>query len=158
MKQIQKGFTLIELMIVVAIIGILAAVAIPAYQDYTVKAKLQEMTSLASPAMTAVGVACSEGNLFPGGLTIDNNSAAPTGVGLATPASITGKYTTSVTVASTSPTSATVTAVISNVNIATSVIPAGAAIVWTGLCSPAVGMTWLVTGTGGFPTKYLPKA
>ena len=48
MKQIQKGFTLIELMIVVAIIGILAAVALPAYQDYTIRAKVSELILQAS--------------------------------------------------------------------------------------------------------------
>ena len=54
MKRIQKGFTLIELMIVVAIIGILAAVALPAYQDYTVRAKVSELVLAASNAKTTV--------------------------------------------------------------------------------------------------------
>ncbi|MDP3815685.1 prepilin-type N-terminal cleavage/methylation domain-containing protein, partial [Pseudomonas sp.] len=53
MKKVQQGFTLIELMIVVAIIGILAAIAIPAYQDYTIRAQVTEGMSLASGVRTA---------------------------------------------------------------------------------------------------------
>ena len=54
MKRIQKGFTLIELMIVVAIIGILAAVALPAYQDYTIRAKVSELVLMASAFKTTI--------------------------------------------------------------------------------------------------------
>ncbi len=61
MKRVQQGFTLIELMIVVAIIGILAAVALPAYQDYTTRAKVSEVLLMAAPAKLAVSETSSSG-------------------------------------------------------------------------------------------------
>ena len=69
MKRVQQGFTLIELMIVVAIIGILAAVALPAYQDYTVRAKVTEGLSLAASAKTAVSENAANGSPFASGWT-----------------------------------------------------------------------------------------
>ena len=64
-RSMQKGFTLIELMIVVAIIGILAAVALPAYQDYTVRAKVSEVVLAASGAKLAVAEAAQVNGAMP---------------------------------------------------------------------------------------------
>jgi type IV pilus assembly protein PilA len=90
MKKTQQGFTLIELMIVVAIIGILAAIAIPAYQDYTIRSQVTEGMNLASGAKTAVGEYYNHRGAFPA-----TNASA----GLATSTSIVGNYVTAVNVA-----------------------------------------------------------
>jgi len=77
-KQAQAGFTLIELMIVVAIIGILAAVAIPAYSDYTTKAKIANALSAADPFKTAVGLCIQES----GNVKTGCNPSTPQGAGI----------------------------------------------------------------------------
>ncbi len=85
----QQGFTLIELMIVVAIIGILAAIAIPAYQDYTIRAQVSEGLNLTGACKAAVTEYYQDQGVFPG----DNPTA-----GLEAAGNIRGKYTTQVEV------------------------------------------------------------
>jgi len=100
MKRIQQGFTLIELMIVVAIIGILAAVALPAYQDYTTRAKVSEVVIMASPAKLAVAetvsslgglaslTAANSGYVFPGATKYVSGVAITDATGVVTATSI----------------------------------------------------------------------
>ena len=71
MPAVQKGLTLIELMIVIAILGLLGAIGLPMYQDYTVRAKVAEIILAASPAKTAVTEAVQTGGKLPEKLTLD---------------------------------------------------------------------------------------
>jgi type IV pilus assembly protein PilA len=89
MKTAQKGFTLIELMIVVAIIGILAAIAIPAYQDYTIRSQVTEGLNLSTSVKAAVSETFQSNGSWPG-----NNTAA----GLSAATDIKGKYVTGIAV------------------------------------------------------------
>ncbi|HFC4570442.1 TPA: pilin, partial [Neisseria gonorrhoeae] len=90
MNTLQKGFTLIELMIVIAIVGILAAVALPAYQDYTARAQVSEAILLAEGQKSAVTEYYLNNGIWP-----ENNTSA----GVASSDKIKGKYVESVTVA-----------------------------------------------------------
>ena len=78
-KKIQQGFTLIELMIVVAIIGILAAIAIPAYQDYTIRAQVTEGLSLASAVKASVAEVYADEGAWPADITEAGMTTSPVG-------------------------------------------------------------------------------
>ena len=133
MKTIQKGFTLIELMIVVAIIGILAAVALPAYQDYTIRAKASELILAASVFRTSIS---EKYQTDPGG-------SASMGAGLTV--TVVGKI---------SAGSVTDTGIIT-VQGSTASTSTGAAITITMTPTTTSGgvLTWACVGT---PSKYLP--
>ena len=148
MKKVQQGFTLIELMIVVAIIGILAAIAIPAYQDYTIRAQVSEGLNLASGAKAAV----SETFMDRGVMPLGNVEA-----GMETNTNITGKYVVSVTVLN-----GVVTAQYSNTAPQTANLSIdGATLVLTpdGVTTPG-SVNWTCTGgvTLGANPKWLPSA
>ena len=144
-KRRQQGFTLIELMIVVAIIGILAAIALPAYQDYVTKGKVSESASLSSAAITAISVAFNDGTLT---ATSSNGS-----LGLGDPATITGKYTLSVTAAGTATAGVgTVTTVLRGTNVST---VDNTNVVYTVTC--VTSSSCVTTVAGSVPSKFLPK-
>ena len=155
MKTAQKGFTLIELMIVVAIIGILAAIAIPAYKTYTVRAQISEGVGFADAAKVAVSESYIAGGTWPA-----TNAAA----GLDAAANIRSKYVQSVTVGA----SGVIT--IAFGNDIDSAITAGQTIVYTPALSPNNDVSWacgtkplpgqvtpsVALSAGTVPAKYLP--
>jgi len=87
MKAVQKGFTLIELMIVIAIIGILAAIAIPAYQNYTIRSQVTEGLSLADGWKTSISEFYAQHGTFPGGSDVSGTATS-----IAVTGATAGKY------------------------------------------------------------------
>ena len=140
--NVQKGFTLIELMITVAIVGILAAVALPAYQDYTIRAQVTEGISLASGAKAAVSEFHSNKGEFP----VDNAEAGLTATGAE------GKFVTGVVVAD-----GVITATFGN-QANTSL--ASATVVLTPEPTAAGNLQWKCGGSmvGTAKEKYLPSS
>ena len=140
----QKGFTLIELMIVVAIIGILAAIALPAYQDYTVRAKVSEGLILTASAKLAVAENASNGDPFNSGYTAAT-SANVTGMAIA---QATGVIT------------VTMSATAGNGTITFTPQSGGAALAGTATAStvPTGGSITWVCAAGTILAKYLPAS
>lgn len=147
MKQVQRGFTLIELMIVVAIIGILAAIALPAYQDYTSKTKVGEAASISATARKAVVIAFNKGELT---AATDNAS-----LDLPAAATITSKYVTSVTVDGLSDTEATVSVLMQGTGVPDI---DGDTVVYRITCVQGAQCATTLDASSTVPAKYLPKA
>jgi type IV pilus assembly protein PilA len=141
MRKVQQGFTLIELMIVVAIIGILAAIAIPAYQDYMVRAKVTEGLSLANGAKLAV-----EENAQFGKATLDSGYTAP---------SATNNVTSVAIAAATGQITITYTANAGGGTII--LIPTAGGAALAGGTVPASNIAWDCT-TGTLAAKYRPAS
>lgn len=157
MKKMQQGFTLIELMIVVAIIGILAAIAIPAYQDYTKRAHVSEGLSLAAAAKTSLSeYYASNGGFLASGSTggqVDNTTAT-NAFGLPQDTSITGNAVTQVTAKGTTASQATIT-ITYNGKVAS-----GASVVLTADTSNAGAIKWTCAAGSGavaMDSKWLPS-